>query len=83
MDELQKTAVDCNRGLYIHNEYNWARDEILRNIGKYTKRAELFAASRKSLIKLFISLIFKFFLNKSTSFVILRIWYIIEQPSHN
>ena len=61
MDELQKTAVDCNRGLYIHNEYNWARDEILRNIGKYTKRAELFAASRKSLIKLFISLIFKFF----------------------
>ena len=55
MDELQKTAVDCNRGLYIHNEYNWARDEILRNIGKGTKRAELFSAS------LFISLILKFF----------------------
>ena len=21
MDKLQKTAVDCNRGLYIHSEY--------------------------------------------------------------
>ena len=22
VDELQKTAVDCNRGLYIHSEYD-------------------------------------------------------------
>ena len=26
VDELQKTAVDCNRGLYIHSEYDYARD---------------------------------------------------------
>ena len=22
VDELQKTSVDCNRGLYIHSEYD-------------------------------------------------------------
>ena len=26
VDILQKAAVDCNRGLYIHSEYDLARD---------------------------------------------------------